>query len=184
MSRHRGRLLLAAALLLLPPAACSEQRAGAAVGDERLIASAAGPIELTEGPLRIALDPLGERTLSAELDSLGGRRVYLVLRDLRAAGAPGVLYHLYLDLPAGAEPGADDSHHVGILNFFGAPPLDEAGETPREAAALRSFDVSEAARALRERDLPTGPTTVTIRPQGRPTPGARPVIGRIELLVQ
>ncbi len=182
-----GLLLTAVAALAPAFLACAGPGATVATAseDDGMIAVAAGPIELSELPSRVRLAPSGDRPLAAELEALGpDRRLYLVLRGLSASAPPGVLFHLYLGLPAGAEPATDDPRHVGSLNFFGATPVDGGTRPPGPAADWQSFEVSRAVRSLGERGLIGEAIELTIRATGSPTEGARPVIGRVELVVQ
>jgi hypothetical protein len=143
----------------------------------------AGPVELGATPARISLTPTAGAggNLASQLAALGpGRHLYLVLRDLRATEQPGVLYHLYLDLPPlplGGTPAEDDPRHVGSLNFYNATPVSNPG-------FFQSYDISDAMRGLARRKMLSDATTVTILPFGTPAEGARPVIGWIELAVQ
>lgn len=151
----------------------------------RAIASVAGPIDLETVPKRVSIEASGGKTLASFLEALGpGQRLYLVLHGLRAKEQPGVLYHLYLNLPPGTKPGADDARYMGTFNFYDAIPIgDEKGTAP-PSSGFNSYDITELARTLRGRGLLSEPTTVTIQPGGTPAPGAKPVIGRIGLIVQ
>ena len=183
MKMHRrGILVLGIGAILLPllPAlgACAGHEGN---GGVRVIA-AAGPIELKAVPVRIGLEAANE-TLPALLSRLGpGQSLHLVLRDLRTAEQPGVLYHVYLDLPAGSRPGADDPHYAGSLNFYNAATSGGFGAPAN--ARFQSFDVTEVARGLRSRGLLSERTTVTIVAGGAPVGAAKPEIGRVELAVQ
>jgi hypothetical protein len=134
----------------------------------------ASEVELGAGPTSVTLDG---RDVASLLNALGSRRLYLVIRGLRASSPPGVLYHLYLDLPTGAVPADDDRRHVGIINFYGAP----SGNADRDRI-FYSFDATDVAQALRARGPLRDPTTVTFYPAGSPDPGAKAVISRIELV--
>ena len=181
MKMHRrGILVLGIGLTLL----LSLPALGACAGHEgnggAQVIAAAGPIQLKAAPVRIALD--ANETLPALLSRLGtGQSLYLVLRDLRTDEQPGVLYHVYLDLPAGSRPGADDPHYVGTLNFYNAA---TSGGFGGPNARSQSFDVTEVARALRSRGQLSERTTVTVVAGGAPAGAAKPEIGRIELAVQ
>jgi hypothetical protein len=142
------------------------------------VIATAGPIELKAAPVQVSLDG----TLASRLDALGGRRLYLVLQDIRTNEQPGVLYHVYLNLPAGSQPGENDSHYVGSFNFYNAVVTEQGG--PPANARLQSYDITEIARNLRARGRLSDRTTVTLNPSGTPVSAARPLIGRIELVVQ
>jgi len=142
----------------------------------RTIASA-GPIELETAPKQVSLRT--EKPLASLLDTLGpGQHLYLVLRGLRADEQPGVLYHLYLG------PGADDARYIGTFNFYDAIPIRDENETAPLPSGFNSYDITELATTLRGRGMLSEPTTVTIKAGGTPPPGSKPVIGRIELVVQ
>lgn len=184
-ARPRLELLAAGALLAVTLACTGSSAGGAGFSGERMIASATGPIELGDAPVRVVLAPADEAGVASILGALEpGRRVEVVLHDLAAAAQPGVLYHLYIDLPEGTEPAADDPRHVGILNFFGIAPAEGGGQPPGSAAAPRRFDASAAAAAMAALGTPRDPLTLTIRPHGTPDLAARPRIGRIELVVR
>ncbi|HEY4593846.1 MAG TPA: hypothetical protein VIJ61_15625, partial [Thermoanaerobaculia bacterium] len=116
-NRRGGRVLgLALGLLLSLPAlgACANgidptkpTKPAAGRGDGQVIAFL-GPVKLQRPPVRVPLQGAEGTPLSAVLDTLGRRRLYLVLRDLRTDEPPGVLYDLYLDLPAGGRPREND----------------------------------------------------------------------------
>jgi hypothetical protein len=105
----------------------------------------------------------------------------LILRGLRAIGQPGVLYHLYLNLPAGTVPAGDDVRHVGIINFYAA----ETGDDADPDRIFYSFDITDAVRVLRARGLlRDSKLTVTFNPAGSPEPGVKTVVSRIELVAE
>jgi hypothetical protein len=154
-------------------------RPAASRGDGQVIAFL-GPVKLQRTPVRVPLQGAEGTPLSAILDTLGrNRRLYLVLRDLRTDEQPGVLYDVYLDLPAGAQPRENDPHYVGSFNFYNA-----AGGFAPSNARFQSFDISDVARALRARGKLTDRTTITVFAGGTPDGAAKPVIGRLELVVQ
>ena len=136
-------------------------------------------VELGLGPTAVTLD--GPQVAS-RIDALGSRRLYLILRGLRASQPPGVLYHLYLNLPQGATPAGEDPRHAGIVNFYAAQTGDAAATDPDRM--FYSFDVTEVVQALRARSQLRDPLTVTFYPVGSPDPGAKAVISRLELVEQ
>lgn len=122
-----------------------------------------------------------EATLESRAGSLrSGRRLYLVVRGLRVDEEPGIIYHLYLDLPAGAKPLNNDPRYVGSINFYGVPP---AGTTPSDRV-YQSFDITDAVRTLQARGLLRSSTTVTLFPVGPAAPGAKAIVGRLEIVEQ
>ena len=141
--------------------------------------ASAGPIELETVPRKISLP--AEKPLASWLETLGpGQHLYLVLRGLRADEQPNVLYHLYLG------PGTEEARYIGTFNFYDAIPIrdDNEKETAPPSSGFNSYDITEVAKALRGRGMLSEPTTVTIQAGGAPVPGARPVIGKIELILQ
>jgi hypothetical protein len=147
------------------------------------LVSSTGSVELASGPVSVTLSaPIQQgNKLASRLGSLAPEeRIYLVLRDMATQEQPGVLYHIYLDLPAGSgAPAKDDPHYVGVLNFYNA----RAEASP---GVFRSFEVTELLRNLQKQGLLSDQTTVTIIPSrsGALNTNAKPVIGRVELVVQ
>jgi hypothetical protein len=139
----------------------------------------AGKVELGAKPTVVTLDVPG---IASRIDALGSRQLYLILRGLHASQPPGVLYHLYLNLPPGAAPAGDDPRHVGVVNFYAAPTGDAAAADPERI--FYSFDITEAVRALRARNQLRAPLTVTFYPAGSPDPGAKAIVSRVELVEQ
>jgi hypothetical protein len=138
----------------------------------KLIASVTGPISLSTMPIRIPLVPATTTT----------KRIYIVLKNLRAVKQPGVLYHLYLDLPPETKPSKDDARYIGTLNFFNR--AGGGGFGAPKTSSFDSYDITAAARNLQARNLLYEDTTITIIPAGEPDAEARPTIGLIELVEQ
>ncbi len=151
------------------------------------LARSAGPLSLGTQPATAAL---AGPALASPLAAAGHRR-YLLLRGLTASAQPGVTYSVYLDLPAGVTPTANDPRWLGTVNFFaarppGAPPGPDA-PSPRnhdEERLFFSFDLTDTLAALRRGGLLLPHTTVTFIPDGRPQHGARVVVGRLEIVDQ
>jgi tyrosinase len=151
------------------------------------IAAASGPVELAGGSATAELMPASTeqgRKLGARLGSLASNeRIFLVLRDLVTQEQPGVVYQVFLDLPAGSTPGKDDPRYVGVTNFYGAAKAQ--GPEASSSSAFRSFDVTDVLRNLQRQNQLADRVTVTIVPAGAvPNAVAKPVIGKIELVVQ
>ena len=109
------------------------------------------------------------------------------MRDLHADAQPGVLYHVYLELPAGASGQRMEAHHVGVVNFFNAVSHGAAGHGHGDAAKKSTarflrFDVTDLARKLQGQGLLKEKPTLTIAPAGQPAADAKPVIGEISLI--
>jgi tyrosinase len=115
-----------------------------------------------------------------------GGRLFLVLKNLHADAQPGVLYHVYLELPADATE-EKKTYYVGSLNFFGAVPHGEHSHDhpPKEGAEkFLSFDVTDLAKSLQTMKTLSAKPTMTISPVCRPAEDAKPVIGAISIVEQ
>lgn len=155
-----------------------------------LLAKVAGPITLGAAPVSANLQsaqPGAAFQFPRQVKSLlPEKKLYLLMRNLSAEMQPGVIYHAYLDLPAGTIPQKDDPHHIGMLNFFGAmhhraPPSPSMSQlTPR----FISMDVTPVARRLQSEGTLSQQPSVTIVPVGKPAQTAKPLIGEIALVAQ
>lgn len=161
------------ALLLYPPGCKGEMPGESGPMEKGNVLATAGKVDLGAGPTTVTL---GGPELAARLDALGSRRVHVVLRGLHASQPPGVLYHLYLNLPAGAVPAGEDPRHVGIVNFYAA----QTGPADPDRI-FYSFDATDAARSLRAQSLLRDGVTLTFLPVGSPAPEAGAGVSRIEL---
>ena len=72
--------------------------------------------------MRLGAGEASEAITSETIAPSSGRRLYLVLSNYRAEGPPGVVYRVYLELPANATPEVARRHYVGTFNFFDAVP--------------------------------------------------------------
>lgn len=172
------------------PAAKMGPEAAAAVQQTRAIAPS-GAVELSGAPVQVNFEaPPGPE---AEQLPLGryvkklkpGRRLYVVAKNLRADVQPGVLYHVYFDLPAGTtpKPGKRDPHYVGTLNFFDAHD-HEGGAEAAGTAKFRSFDITRVAKNLQATKRLSAKSTLTIAPANQPEADAKPVVGEITVVEQ
>jgi len=144
-----------------------------------------GPIALGTEPVRVSLGDAPEATEKVAfstrvqaLPSAGNLR--LVVKGLRAEDHPGVLYHVYLDLPAEVPPEKGGQHYVGSFSFF-----DGVGHSEGDAVGPEkffSFDITRVSRTLQSRNLLGDRPTITIRPLGQPAGEARAMIGEISLV--
>jgi tyrosinase len=172
------------------PAAKMGPEAAAAAQQTRAVAPA-GAVELSGAPVQVNLESppgpeAGQLPLSKHVKQLKpGRRLYVVAKNLRADVQPGVVYHVYFDLPAGAtpEPGKRDPHYVGTLNFFDAHD-HEGGAEAAGIAKFRSFDVTLVAKRLQATNRLSTKPTLTIAPANQPEAGAKPVVGEITVVEQ
>ena len=151
-----------------------------------VVAALDGPIMLTGSSMRLVLDQPGTKhaqTIAARLAALApGHRLYLIFKDLRVQEQPGILYRLYLDLPAGAKPARDDPHYVGVLNFFNAQVSGDIRPPDTGSSIFFSRDITALLRTLQSRKLLSGETTITIISSGTPAAESNTRIGRIEIV--
>jgi len=151
------------------------------------IAFVAGPVSLGSGPARVTLKPIAKAETERKPPALieaRTRHIYLVVRDLRVVGQPGVLFRLYLDLPSDAKPGRTDPHYVGALNFYNAAEPGRYDVPNEKSPMFVSYDITRVLRNLRAQKLPSDQTTLTIIPSGTPNAQSDPRIGRIEIVEQ
>jgi hypothetical protein len=154
--------------------------AGGQAMESTIVAKAAKPVALAAAPVTVALRASGPRTLGARVDALAaGRRLVLVVSDLRADGQPGAGYRVYLDLPRDAKTSGRERHFAGDINFYNAL-IGGVGS----ADSRFSFDITEVARFLRKQKQLCEPTTVTFIPDGRPAAKANAVVRRVEIVEQ
>lgn len=153
-------------LAVLPAAAARAEVLGGAVS-----------VALGSGPVRIALGQ-GPAVAARTRGLPAGRRIFLVLRDLRAAAAPGVLYNVFLGLDAGAPlPAGSDPRAVGVINFYSAV-------APGDAPLTVSFDITGSLRSLAAGNALRNELAVTIAPADRPAADAGAVLGAVELVME
>lgn len=156
----------------------------------KVIAAAGGPISLNKGLVRVplALPTAGDGStrLAERIEALEPeRRVYLVVRGVRAAAQPGVLFHLYLNVPEGVRPksGNVDQRYVGTINFYDAVVRGDAAAQASGRARSVSFDVTALLGRLRAQNLLGQQLSVTVVPAGPPAEEASPQVGCIELVL-
>lgn len=157
-------------------------------GDVTVVAASRGPVELGAQPVKVALESTAGGTLAARVAALRpDRELILALKGIHASQPPGVLFHLYLDVPS---PQIDLSllglsnktgpHHIGILNFYNFVRADKSSDSDGSF----SYDVTSLVKNLLSRKSLSEQTTVTIVPTVPPAPEARATIDRIELIEQ
>ena len=141
-----------------------------------------GPIRLGAAPVRTTLKAAGQpSTLDARSKALEqGRRLALRVEGLRADAPPGVLYRIYLNLPAGTPPEKGSEYLVGRVNFF-----DAVGHAVTVAVRRREIPFAESQQghghpAFKESRGRT--PELTIVPVGQPAAGSNPTIGRISIV--
>jgi hypothetical protein len=185
-----GSYLIASSLVAAPSdkAEIIEEGGTGAVSRAEEIASARGPVELGNSAVRVPLFPspglaAEKGWLEKRLEALQPKsQMRLVLRDLSAAKQPGVLFHVYFDLPPDTAPRGRDPRYIGAVNFFNASKAAVPQYGDRKGRRFYSYDVSATLRKLRAGGLLGDRTTITIIPAGVPVADAKAVIGRIELV--
>jgi tyrosinase len=147
-----------------------------------------GAVSLGSQPVTVALAPQAmpgsitgaAANFSAQIAAaLQTRQVYVVLNNIQARQEPGVVYDVYLDVPAGERPTLDDPGYVGTLNFFSAH-----GEHAGHSDASVAFLATDVLRTLRQQGRIASQPTVTLVPEGTLVPAAEPQIGSISLISQ
>jgi tyrosinase len=172
------------------PAAKMGPEAAAAAQQTRAVAPAGG-VELSGAPVQINFEAppgpeAGQLPLSKHIKQLKpGRHLYVIAKNLRAEVQPGVVYHVYFDLPAGTtpKPGKRDPHYVGTLNFFDAHD-HEGGSEAAGTAKFRSFDVTRVAKNLQATKRLSANPGLIIAPANQPEADAKPVVGEITVVEQ
>jgi hypothetical protein len=176
----RRALALALALLSALGAGGAGAQSPAAVNGQVPVATA-GAVSLSGAMTRVLLAPVAAgEPLDRRLRELGrAHRLFLVLGDLHADEPPGVVYELYLGLPPGVVPDANDPHYVGTLNFFAVAPSNKS-------PLPRSYDVTATVNALLAQGLSADELAVTIvAATGSPALNATPPsIGQVTLVAQ
>ena len=165
-----------------PPSSSSEPGAAPeSLPTPEAVATAGGSVPLEPGATRVTLElsPHLAGPESAGLEEVlrtagEGTEPTLVIRDLRAATPPGVLYHLYVGLAEDEEPAQDDPRYVGSIQFFDAVP---------EKDGFFTFSLGPQLEHLRRERAWSGPLTVTLRPTGPPEEGAEATLGAVELIL-
>ncbi|HWW61461.1 MAG TPA: tyrosinase family protein [Thermoanaerobaculia bacterium] len=163
----------------LTPAHCPATPALAAA-TVKVVASKVPRIPLGPGPVRASLEaPAGASTASVPLGTRIERlnpehHLYLVVNDLKTEGTPGVVYHLYLELPPHSGSAAGQ-YYVGSINFF-------AAEHRHEGQPISvSFDITDLAKKLKAQGHLAAKAELTIAPAGTPASEAKPTVGEVAL---
>jgi hypothetical protein len=155
-----------------------------------LIAFVGDAVSLGSDPIHVTFQPAAEagadqRTLAVRFNTLAsGRHIYLVVRDLRVVGQPGVLFRLYLDLPPEGKPVRTDSYFVGALNFYNAAEPGRFDAPNDKSPMFISYDITRVLKNLQAQKLLSDQTTLTIIPTGPPATHSNPRIGRLEIIEQ
>jgi hypothetical protein len=151
--------------------------------ESKIIAKSRAPVALKPEGVQVVLEPATSEARRISLAGLIGklrnnRRLYLVIRDLRAENPPESIYQVYLNLPRDNKIDSDKIHNVGSINFYAS----QSGASRSDF--FFSYDVTDALKTLLARKLLAEPLTVTIIPAGEPSVGSVPTVGQIQLIEQ
>jgi tyrosinase len=158
----------------------------------------AGGIQLGAQPIRVALQAPPEATQPVRLRSAvrelaSQRRLYLIVRGQSADMPPGVVYHLYLDMPEGTRPNKRGEFYVGTISFFDAVGHGGQGDHAGHMGGgngspaverFRSFDITDLLRKQQSTNALTDQPALSIVPSGQPEADARPFIGEVAVVEQ
>ncbi|MFC0676735.1 tyrosinase family protein [Lysobacter korlensis] len=140
-------------------------------------------VELAARPIR-SIVRLEDGKPATALDPSGSRRTWLIVKDLHTWAQPEVLYHVYLS-PRGG--GIGPRVYAGNIHFFDAEFHDHGNSNLDEALGenFYSFDVTEILQRIAANGgASKAPLEVAFVPGGQPTPGAKPLVGTIQLIWQ
>jgi tyrosinase len=159
-----------------------------------LVGATGDSVELTGGRADVEFDLGGPTGPAARRGARPPERAFLTIEGVEGESDPGVSYAVYVNLPSGDEPGgADDTHYVGNLSFFGIERVGNVDDDPAGHSLRFSYDITDVIEDLDERDeWDRGAVTVTFSPlsRGRADRGDRqgagpPVsVGRIGVYYQ
>jgi tyrosinase len=140
----------------------------------RTLMTAEQPTTLAAGPTRLSMRMPGEavrgRARSAITDP--ARTLVLRVEGIKVDAQPGVIYEVYVGLPAGQKPEPSSPHFVGTLSTFGAEHAGAEGMTaawPIDAAAARALqgNPNDVQVTFVPRGLSVGNVEQPVRLQGR-----------------
>jgi hypothetical protein len=155
---------------------------------EALIRLPIPPVELKGEPVSFPIDLKEIRSRIVPLLESKADTVLLELDDVEAQTQPGIVWAVYVGLPAGAEPSAASPHYVGVVSLFGAGVRDEKhhGYTPAHFEFPLNVALQSALRAGSEKvDVTFVPLGILVDDKpSRPEPKAPVRIGRASLSLQ
>ena len=104
----------------------------------------------------VAVDPIAGTTAAASASGGDQRRVILELADIEGTANPGVVYGVYVNLPAARNDGSDrgrdeatlELHRVGLVSLFGIEHSTAAG-SPNPQPLRYRFDITDVVDLLR-----------------------------------
>lgn len=173
------------AIALAAPASQAQRRGasrvtGCAPMSRPGLLAASGPdrIAFDGGSERVMLSPACGGSLAERVRGGQGKRFILLVDDLRARRASGVVFSLHLSKPSDGEK-TEDGPVLGRLNFFAARPLEAPGSQRR-----MSYDVTNTVRGLAQSGQLDRGLVVMLRPSEPPAPGSELSIARLQLVEQ
>jgi hypothetical protein len=132
------------------------------------ILAVSGQVALGQNPVTRMLHI--DRDMRTEVEHRGAKaRVYLVLRGPVADLPPGIIYNVFLDLPAGEHGHAMNKYLIGSINFY-----------EMRVRSFLSFDITSRLNGPGKAD---GDFRVTLIPDGNPASDSHIHIDRIELVL-
>jgi tyrosinase len=150
-----------------------------------LIARSKSPTVLGDHAQTIRLESADGASIVSEAASLNPEQhIYLVFRNITVERQPGILYRIYLDLPAAAVEQHAPDYYVGAINFFGFVTRPARSGSNKGSSRFRSYDITGLVVDLARKGVLSVNPTVTIVPVGKPEPESHPTLGNIEIVVQ
>ena len=117
---------------------------------ERPVRLVGEPVSVPTRPVPAAADLLDAASRPSPRSSAAARHAFLNVEDIRALNNPGVVYGVYLNLPARWTRRDRDHHHVGNLTVFGIEGMNSLDPAHDHIPGLRhTFDVTRRLRVLR-----------------------------------
>lgn len=145
----------------------------------------AGALALGDTPLTVRIPQPKSTPLMGTLNkslSKKEQKVFVVLRDIYAAKAPGSGFGVYINLPSGTTPTPRSVHYVGSISFFNATAMP--GSDGMFMVDTYALDVTEELKAISKEGGLGKDISVTVAPFGKVAPGSAPKIGRIEFVIE
>ena len=157
-------------------------------GAATALSSPSGPaaaIVLGATPVKTILAPTTPQNrlsqFATSIQTAGAGQFVLLLRDVQAHVNPNTAYQVFLNLPENATDEIQDSHYVGLLNFFGIG--TQANHGTHGGGRDIEFDATDVLKRLGAVSALQNETTVTLAPVGAPAASSMPTIsGGIELV--
>lgn len=151
----------------------------------------AEPIKLGAAPIKIAMNMIpaaNDTPATPFLEHVKGlkpeRKLSVLFKGLKAKAAPGIVYQVFLDLPAEPTPEQLKLHYVGTLNFFDAVGHDNHTQENANSGMSKPVPmrITKVAKTLREKNMLAAKPTLVIIPQGTAEEGAMPTIKEVQIV--